>query len=114
MPTKVSGSGKSEPAPAKPYRYADGELTLTLRVQPGASRTEWAGLYGHDALRLRLAAPAVDGRANRACIEFLAEALGVSKSKVKIVRGEISRRKIVRISQISPHQFRLLQQAWNS
>lgn len=70
---------------------------LTLHVQPGASRTEYAGLHG-DAHKIRLSAPAVDGRANEALIAFLAEAFGVAKRDVTIASGASGRRKIVRIS----------------
>jgi uncharacterized protein (TIGR00251 family) len=73
------------------------DAVLTLHVQPGASRTEYAGLHG-DAHKIRLAAPAVDGRANEALIAFLAAAFGVAKRDVTIASGASGRRKIVRIS----------------
>lgn len=73
------------------------ELVLTLHVQPGASRTECAGLHG-DAHKIRLAAPPVEGRANEALIAFLAESFGVRRRDVEIVSGASARRKIVRIS----------------
>lgn len=78
-------------------REEDGALVLTLHVQPGASRTEVAGMHG-DALKVRLAAPAVEGRANAALVAFLAEAFGVPRRQVAIVRGETSRRKVVRVA----------------
>jgi uncharacterized protein (TIGR00251 family) len=61
-------------------RSSDRGITLTLHIQPGAKRTEVAGLYG-DALKIRLAAPPVDGKANAALISFLAERLGVAKTE---------------------------------
>jgi uncharacterized protein (TIGR00251 family) len=73
------------------------DAVLTLHVQPGASRTGYAGLHG-DAHKIRLAAPAVDGRANEALIAFLADAFGVPKRDVTIASGASARRKIVRIS----------------
>lgn len=72
-------------------------VRLTLHVQPRASRTEIAGLHG-DALKLRLAAPPVDGAANEALIRFLAERLGVPRSAVTLVSGATSRRKVVEVS----------------
>ena len=72
-------------------------LQLTLHVQPGASRTEVAGTHG-DALKVRLAAPPVDGKANAELLRFLAEAFGVPRRNVTLVRGETSRAKIVRIA----------------
>ena len=72
-------------------------VVLTLHVQPGASRTEYAGLHG-GAHKIRLAAPAVEGRANEALVDFLAQAFSVRKRDVAIVSGASARRKVVRIS----------------
>jgi uncharacterized protein (TIGR00251 family) len=69
-------------------------LILELHVQPGASRTEFAGRHG-DRIKLRLAARAIDGRANEALIEFLAEYYNVPKRNVRIASGLKSRRKRV-------------------
>lgn len=76
-------------------RLADGWL-LTIRVQPGASRSELVGPHG-DALRIRVAGPAVDGKANAELIRFLAERLGVPARAVEITRGHASRTKVVRV-----------------
>lgn len=79
------------------WRREDGDaLILTLYVQPGAPRTEIAGEHG-GALKLRLAAPPVEGRANAALVRFLADAFAVPVRNVTLVRGPSSRRKIVRI-----------------
>jgi uncharacterized protein len=77
---------------------ADGAtaIVLTLHVQPGAKRTEVAGQHG-DALRIRLAAPPVDGKANAELLRYLAATFGVSLRSVTLLRGEASRRKVVRI-----------------
>jgi uncharacterized protein (TIGR00251 family) len=77
---------------------ADAALVLTLHVQPGAKRTEVAGVHG-DALKIRLAAPPVDGRANAELLRYLADAFGVPLRNVMLVRGDTSRRKVVRIEQ---------------
>ena len=79
------------------YDRAAGRLTLTLHVQPNARRSEVGGLHG-DALKIRIAAPAVDNKANGALIEFLARALGVAKSAIIIRQGATSRRKVVEIA----------------
>lgn len=109
---KGSGSANVDAAPPSPYRYADGVLTLLLHVQPGAARSGWAGRHGPSALKLRLAAPAVEGRANAACVAFLAKAAGVPRSAVRIVRGERARDKRVEIGPLTEHQFRELQRQW--
>jgi uncharacterized protein len=74
----------------------DGVLLL-LSVMPNAKRTEVDGM--HDgALRVRLAAPPVDGRANEALVAWLAKSLGVRRRDVEVLRGESSRRKQVAIA----------------
>ena len=72
-------------------------VVLTLHVQPGAKRSDIAGLHG-EALKIRLAAPPVDGKANEALIAFIAERLGIPKSRVELVAGPASRAKRVRVS----------------
>ncbi len=78
-------------------RAADGSVILTLHIQPGAKKTEITGLHG-EALKIRLAAPPVDGKANAALIAFLAKACGVSKSAVELVSGDTCRAKRVRVT----------------
>ena len=75
---------------------ADGRITLTLHIQPGAKKTETAGLHG-DALKIRLAAPPVEGKANEALIKFIAEALKLPKSAVNFKSGQTSRRKVLEV-----------------
>jgi uncharacterized protein (TIGR00251 family) len=76
------------------YQIGRDGVTLQIQAQPGAKRTEVAGLYG-DCLKLRLASPPVDGKANECLIAFLAERLGVKRAQVRITRGLSSRRKNV-------------------
>jgi uncharacterized protein (TIGR00251 family) len=71
-------------------------LILDLYVQPGAKRSEFAGQHG-ERVKLRLAAPPVEGKANAALIEFLAEYFGVPRRNVTIVSGLKSRSKRVAI-----------------
>jgi uncharacterized protein (TIGR00251 family) len=68
-----------------------------VRVQPRASRTELAGRHG-DALKVRVAAPPVDGAANEALVEFLAERLGVARGAVTVQAGAGGRGKLLRIA----------------
>lgn len=76
---------------------ADGTVLLRLHVQPGARKSEIVGLYG-EALKLRLAAAPVDGKANAALIDYIAALLDVSRAGVELVAGAASRRKLLRIS----------------
>jgi len=77
------------------------DLVLDLRVQPRASRTEFAGSLG-DRLRVRLQAPPVDGRANAALVEFLAETFDVPRARISIEHGLTGRDKRVRIREAAP------------
>lgn len=79
------------------YRPVDGGWLLDLHVQPGAKTSGVAGLHG-GALKVRIASPPLDGRANAALIAFLAGALGVPRQSLTVVRGESARRKTVRVA----------------
>ena len=71
-------------------------MRLSVRAQPRASRSELAG--EHDgALKVRLAAPPVEGEANRELERFLAKLLGVGRSRVRVVAGETGRNKVVEV-----------------
>lgn len=83
----------------------DKGVTLRLHIQPGAKKTEVVGLHG-EALKIRLAAPPVDGKANACLLAFLAERIGVAKSALSLVSGDTSRAKRVRISGVDPLQVR--------
>jgi uncharacterized protein (TIGR00251 family) len=73
---------------------------LVVQVQPRARRSEVAGQHG-DAIKVRLAAPPVDGAANEELVRFLAERLGVARRAVAITSGLTSRRKHVQVEGIS-------------
>jgi uncharacterized protein len=73
-----------------------GGVRLRVRVQPRASRSECTGLVG-DELRIRLAAPPVDGAANDALVRFLAQALDVSRGAVALIAGASSRSKVIEV-----------------
>ncbi len=72
-------------------------LTLRLHIQPGAKKTEVAGLYGN-CLKIRLAAPPVDGKANECLLRALSDWFDVPLRQVSLKSGETSRRKVVEIS----------------
>jgi hypothetical protein len=74
-----------------------GGVTFQVRVIPGASKNEVAGIQD-GALKVRLTAPPVEGKANRACVEFLAGLLGVRRSALAITSGEKSRKKTVSVT----------------
>jgi uncharacterized protein (TIGR00251 family) len=76
------------------YHLGRDGLTIHIQAQPGARRTEVVGLYG-DCIKVRLASPPVDGKANACLIDFLARRLGVKRAQIVIARGLGSRRKDV-------------------
>ncbi|MBM4155489.1 MAG: YggU family protein [Lentisphaerae bacterium] len=77
-----------------------GGVVLSLHVAPRAKRTEVAGLHGA-ALKVRLAAPPVDDRANRELLRFVAGRLGVPNSAVDLVSGQTSREKRVAVAGVT-------------
>jgi uncharacterized protein (TIGR00251 family) len=83
----------------------DGAVTFAVRVQPRAKKNAVLGELG-DAGKIALTAPPVEGRANQACIAFLAELLGVPRSAVSIVSGQSGRNKLVRVEGISAARVR--------
>ena len=87
-------------APAWRREGGDGSLTLQIQAQPGAKSTAVVGIHGDGSearLKIALAAPPVDGKANAVLRAFLADAFGVAQRKVTLLRGESGRRKLVRI-----------------
>ena len=74
---------------------------LAVKILPGASRNEICGWLG-ETLKVKLTAPPVDGRANDALVEFLAEKLGLPRRSVALTRGETARQKLVRIDGLTP------------
>jgi uncharacterized protein (TIGR00251 family) len=81
-------------------RGVPGGVQLMLHVQPGARATAVAGRHG-DAIKVRLAAPPVDGRANEALVAFVADLAGVPGRDVRLVRGATSRSKVIEVLGLS-------------
>lgn len=84
-----------------PVDAAPGGTLIRLLVQPRASRNEVVGLHG-DEVRVRLAAPPVDGAANDALTRFLAAALDHPRSRIRVRAGHASRRKTVLVEGLEP------------
>ena len=71
--------------------------TLAVRVRPGAKKNDVSGLHA-GAVKISLTAPPVDGRANEALIEFIAELVRIPQARVSLVSGATSRMKVLRIT----------------
>ncbi len=95
----------SEEATGLAIEEKDGSLTFPIRVVPRAKKNEIAGVEG-GSLKVRLTAPPAKGKANEALVEFLAQALGVRKGQVEIVRGQRARNKTIRVKGLSEKEAR--------
>ena len=89
-----------------PLEQAADGARLWVKAVPRASRSEIAGIHG-DMVRIRLAAPPVDGAANEELVRFLADALSVPRGAVSVVSGQASRSKVILISGLTMEQVRL-------
>jgi len=85
----------------------NGTVTFKIRAQPRASKTEMVGEYA-GALRLRIAAPPVDGKANDEVIKFFSKIFEVPNRNVEIVSGDSARDKIIRIHNVTMAQVQTL------
>src|SRR2546426_9517557 len=90
-------------SPATGKRAAEPHVTISIRVQPRASRNAVVGWTG-DPLNIRLTAPPVEGAANAACLAFLADLLDLPQSHNEILKGARSRTKLVQITGLSQEE----------
>jgi uncharacterized protein (TIGR00251 family) len=75
---------------------------ITVKVQPRARKTELAGVMDDGTIKIRVAAPPVDGAANKALVEFLAKVLDLPARQIDIIAGESAERKLISLVGISP------------
>jgi uncharacterized protein (TIGR00251 family) len=87
------------------FRDGPDGVSFAVRLQPRARRNAIVGELG-DALKIALTAPPLDGRANEACVEFLADFLGLPRSSITIASGQGSRNKVIRVIGISVAEIR--------
>lgn len=80
---------------------AENSCTLVIKAIPNAPRNEIVGWLG-DALKVKVHAPPVEGRANEALCAFLADTLGIPSRAITVLRGDSSRQKLIRISGLPP------------
>ena len=77
------------------YNIEDETVSLRIKAQPNASKSEFCEVYGNDAIKIRIKAPAVEGAANKELVKFLAKSFKVSKSDILFKTGQNSKIKIV-------------------
>lgn len=87
------------------FREANGAVIFPVRVVPRSSRNQIVRVEG-DALKIRLTAPPVEGKANEALVKFLAEFLNVSRSQIQIMSGDKSKSKMVRVRGVTKAQIK--------
>jgi uncharacterized protein (TIGR00251 family) len=88
-----------------PIHHSSAGASFAVRIHPRARKNAITGEVG-DALKLSLTSPPLDGKANDACIEFLANLLKVPRSSVTIASGQASRRKVIRVKGLSAEEVR--------
>ena len=83
---------------SRPYlKVTERGIVLSVRIVPGSKRSKIVGLYG-DALKIQIASPAVDGKANQSLIDFISKEFGVAKGSIEILKGHQNRSKLLLIS----------------
>ena len=88
-----------------PLREGPDGISFAVRIQPRARRNAIIGELG-DALKIALTAPPVDGRANEACVEFLADLLGLPRSSITVASGRSNRNKVIRVTGLSAAELK--------
>jgi len=77
------------------YNIEGEKVSIRIKAQPAASKNEFCEIYGEDAIKIRIKAPAVDGAANKELLKFLAKSFKVSKSDILFKSGQQSKIKII-------------------
>jgi uncharacterized protein (TIGR00251 family) len=99
---------------SRKFKLSNGKqgAALTIRVTPRARKTEIGGVLDDGTLRIRVSAPPVEGKANKALIKFLSEVLGVRKNKIEIVAGERGLDKIISVIGLPAAEAEAAIKAW--
>ncbi len=84
------------------FEEKDGNIIITLRIVPRASRDGIAGVMGDEALKVRIQAPPVEGKANAYLVKFLSKQWKIAKSTIEILSGETGRNKRLKITNPPP------------
>jgi len=79
------------------YTVREGKILINLHVLPNAKKTEILGIY-NNKLKIKISSPAIEGKANKEVIKFFSKYFKISKSSIKIIKGEKSKEKIIEIN----------------
>ena len=86
------------------FKITGNDIIVKVKIVPGSSQDKIIGIY-NDALKIAIAAPPVEGKANKKCIAYLAKYFDVVKSKIEIISGQTSKNKLIKIYDISQKEF---------
>ena len=86
------------------FKITGNDIIIKVKIVPGSSKNKVIEAY-NDALKISIAAPPVEGKANKKCIAYLAKYFDIAKSKIEIISGQTSRNKLIRIYDISQKEF---------
>jgi uncharacterized protein (TIGR00251 family) len=86
------------------FKITGNDIVIKVKIVPGSSKDKIIGIY-NNALKIAIAAPPVEGKANKKCIAYLAKYFDVAKSKIEIISGQTSKNKLIKIYDISQKDF---------
>jgi len=86
------------------FKIVGNDIIFKAKIVPGSSKSKIIGAY-NNALKIGIAAPPVEGKANKKCIDYLAKCFDVAKSKVEIILGKNSKNKLIKIYDINQKEF---------
>ncbi len=95
------------------YFIKDNKLFLNVHINPNSKKDEIKGFY-NGKLKIKISAPAVNGKANKNLINFISKIFKISKTKIKIIKGEISRDKVLEISNYDNNILKKLEEVKNA
>ncbi len=86
------------------FKITGNDVKIKVKIVPGSSKNKIIGAY-NNALKISIAAPPVEGKANKKCIAYLAKYFDVAKSKIEIISGQTGKNKLIKIYDISQEEF---------
>jgi len=86
------------------FKIVGNDIVIKAKIVPGSSKNKIIGVY-NNSLKITIAAPPVEGKANKKCIVYLAKYFATAKSKIEIISGKNSKNKLIKIYNISQKEF---------
>lgn len=86
------------------FKITGNDIRIKVKIAPGSSKNKIIGVYD-DSLKITITAPAVEGKANKKCIAYLAKYFDIAKSKIEIISGKNSKNKLIKIYDINQKEF---------